>query len=600
MNAVVPIGASSVPAPVALAPVAGETAAVYLPVDAIEPKPGFNPREFFDPQEYLELLESVKRDGVVQPIVVRPYGRPGRYQIVAGERRWRASREAGRVLIPAVIRELDDTEALRIAATENGPRAPLSASEEALLVRRMLELHEGDQQRARAELMWEPRKFNSRRLLLHATPVVLSALSSRKIELGHAELISPLHPEKQDLALTVTIERKLTVALLREHIVRFALDLGTARFDLEGCRDCPHNTTRQSSLFAQNIGEGQCAHPPCFREKTLAYVQEMRKGLTDVHNAVRLDIEQDASAYNILLRQDVGPEQFDTGCSQCKNFGCLIRSGIENAGEVTEDVCFDPACRQQKMAAYRALLDEQKTPEPNARADETATSTSKTSGNPSRSASAKKKRKTQVGANAMPGAVRDFIKGVHRRAAGAEVRGHAKMGKVYAVIALLGELSMLGTSRVADDLLKSFGVERDRQGDPRVRLLPALHQLEPAALDQLTLELAARIAEREEGGGLSPPVDYLEGARTTLRVLDAPLEKHFVIEAKFLATHTKAGIRGVLQEAKFDAWYTQKKGDSKAFDRLFHERHEVIVKRVMDSGFDFTGFVPRSIRLAAR
>jgi PRTRC genetic system ParB family protein len=595
MNAVVPLTGAI--APIVPVPVAGDTAAVYLPVDVISPRPGFNPREFFDPQEFLELVESVRKDGVVQPIVVRPYGEPGHYQIVAGERRWRACREAGVQFIPAVIRELDDRQALRIAATENGPRVPLSASEEALLVRRMLELHEGDQARAREELNWEPRKFDARRLLLHAVPAVLSALSSRKIELGHAELISPLHPEKQTFALKVTIEHKLTVAQLREHILRFALDLATACFDLEGCRDCPHNTTRQSSLFGQNIGEGQCANPPCFREKTLAHVQELRKGLNDAHAMVRLDIEQDASAYNVLLRQDVGPEQYETGCAQCQFFGCVVSSGIVNPGQITQDVCFNPPCREQKMADYLALLsDKEETADPEAAQ---APMKGETSPSAKRPAPTKKKRKATVSAAGVPRKVREFVEGVHRRAAGVEVRGNPKMAKVYAVMALLSELSALGISRSAEELLKSVGVERDRHSDPRVRLIGPLHQLEPAALDQLAQELAARIAEREGGGGLSQPVDYLKGSQVTLAVLSARLERHFLLDGKFLETHTKAGIRGVLQEAKFDAWYTQKKSDPKAFERLFSERHEVIVKRVMDSGFDFTGFVPRIVRLSA-
>lgn len=597
LNAVVPLTNAAGPVPIGLAPVAGDTAAVYLRVAAIFPKPGFNPREFFDPQEFIELVESVRHEGVVQPIVVRPYGEPGQYQIVAGERRWRASREAGRTLIPAIIRELDDVQALRVATTENGPRVPLSPSEEALAVRRMLELHEGQLERAREELRWERRKFDSRLLLLHAIPAVLSALSTRKIELGHAELISPLHPQKQEMALNVVIERKLTKEKLREQILLFALDLGTARFDLGGCRDCAHNTTRQSSLFDQNIGEGQCAHPPCFREKTLAHVQELRRGLADDHNTVRLDIEQDASAYNVLLRQDVGPEQFETGCGQCKNFGCLLSSRVESAGQVTEDVCFDPACRQEKIAAYRTLLDDQQSP--HAEAD-TPASTAATTSPAAKRPAPKKKAKEQVSAAATPRAVREFIEGVHRRSAGIEVRGNAKMAKVYAVLALLGELNALDASRSAEELLKQFGVERDRHPDPRVRLLAPLYGLESVALDQIAQELAARIAEREGGGGLAQPMDYLKGAQATLAVLDARLARHFIVDAKFLATHTKAGIRGVLQEAKFDAWYTRKQGDAKAFERLFAERHEVIVKRVMDSGFDFAGFVPNSVRLPAR
>jgi ParB/RepB/Spo0J family partition protein len=90
-----------------------------------------NPRKHFDAKAMQELTDSVKAQGVVQAIVVRPNGKPGTYEIVAGERRWRAAKAAGLAEIPATIRELTDAQALELAVIENNQRENLHPLEEA-------------------------------------------------------------------------------------------------------------------------------------------------------------------------------------------------------------------------------------------------------------------------------------------------------------------------------------------------------------------------------------------------------------------------------------------------------------------------------------
>jgi ParB family transcriptional regulator, chromosome partitioning protein len=100
-----------------------------LPVDAIHPNPR-QPRRRFEPEAASGLAESVRRQGVIQPLLVRPRGIGG-YEIVAGERRWRAAREAGRPTVPAVVRDADDRETLLLGLVENVAREQLTAVEEA-------------------------------------------------------------------------------------------------------------------------------------------------------------------------------------------------------------------------------------------------------------------------------------------------------------------------------------------------------------------------------------------------------------------------------------------------------------------------------------
>ena len=114
-------------------------------VEQLEPN-RFQPRSFFDESGLEELAESIRSQGVVQPIVVTPKGK-GRYTIVAGERRWRASRRAGLDSVPVVVREVeDDRQMLEMALVENVQRADLNAMEEAEAYRMLGERFELSQE----------------------------------------------------------------------------------------------------------------------------------------------------------------------------------------------------------------------------------------------------------------------------------------------------------------------------------------------------------------------------------------------------------------------------------------------------------------------
>src|SRR5690606_99339 len=109
-----------------------------LPIEFLEPNP-YQPRRTFDEEALASLVASIKGQGIVQPILVRPApGRGERYQIIAGERRWRAAQRARLHEVPVVIRELTDAEAAQIAIIENVQRADLTPIEEAEGYRRLI------------------------------------------------------------------------------------------------------------------------------------------------------------------------------------------------------------------------------------------------------------------------------------------------------------------------------------------------------------------------------------------------------------------------------------------------------------------------------
>jgi ParB family chromosome partitioning protein len=181
-----------------VSPVA-ETAAPALPkntlaVELLKPNPNQPRRDF--PQDALqELAESIRQKGVVQPLIVRP-APGGTYEIVAGERRWRASQLAGLHEVPVLIRDYDDEEVLEIAIIENIQRADLNAVEEALAYRQLMDRFGHTQEQLAASLSRSRSHIaNTMRLLTLPEPV-LGLLRDGHLSAGHARaLITSPKPE---------------------------------------------------------------------------------------------------------------------------------------------------------------------------------------------------------------------------------------------------------------------------------------------------------------------------------------------------------------------------------------------------------------------
>lgn len=566
--------------------------AMNAQVALLDAKPGFNPRIYFR-QTPLELLtENIRLHGVTQPIAIRRReDQPERFWIIAGERRVRACLAIGLTEIPALLFEVaTEEEAQEIAAAES-IRDDLSYGEEALAARRMMIACKADRLEAARRLGWGPKKFDARLVLSQGTEPVLIALAEERIQLGHAELLSPCPEATQNGTLKAVIERGITVAQLQKQLAAFSLDLSTACFDIAACATCPHNTTRQASLFEQHVGEGRCTNRPCFQIKTEQHLEELRPALRDRYPSVRSDKECDPKAYTVLLRADVGNVQFDEGCAQCPNFGCVLSSRIGEAGRVTEDVCFDLTCHAGKVKAFKAT-----TPAaPTAHAAPSAAAVGRASPRPL-AAPARKAPADRPKPTAAPSRkLQDKIDAVHRRAAAAEVTRDPKMPQVYAILALLAELGIMRSSRKGDPLLK-HGIERPLQGDARMYLIGALYQQPADLLAQLMSELAGLVASHTEPDSTGRFTDYLGGAQRTLAVMKIDLAQHFTLDADFLSAHTKEQMQNLLAEAGFTRHYNSL--DQSALKKLMGRKHEEIVREVMQSGFDFKGFVPKSVREA--
>lgn len=184
-----------------------------LPVLKLVPCQG-QPRRSFDESALDELASSIREQGILQPLLVRPApGDPGAYEIVAGERRWRAAKKAGLSQVPVIIRELDDNEALTIALVENLQREDLNPVEEAHAMAALQKRLKISQDALAAKLgKSRPAVANALRLL-QLPENILESLELGEISAGHARALLALSdaPREQDLLFAAVLEKELSV-----------------------------------------------------------------------------------------------------------------------------------------------------------------------------------------------------------------------------------------------------------------------------------------------------------------------------------------------------------------------------------------------------
>ncbi|MBS0505620.1 MAG: ParB/RepB/Spo0J family partition protein [Proteobacteria bacterium] len=177
-----------------------------VPVAEIEPHPE-QPRRHFDEDALEELARSIEARGLIQPIVVRPY--EGRYQIVAGERRWRAAQRARLHQVPVIVRDFDEAETLELALVENIQREDLNAIEEAEAYRKLIDRF-GHSQEALGRIVHKSRSHIANLLRLLDLPTgVRQMLADGKLSMGHARALitapDPLALAEQVIARDLSV-----------------------------------------------------------------------------------------------------------------------------------------------------------------------------------------------------------------------------------------------------------------------------------------------------------------------------------------------------------------------------------------------------------
>ena len=196
------------------------TETTQIPIEWL--KPGqFQPRTHFEPGALAELANSIRTQGIIQPLIVRPIGER-QYEIIAGERRWRASQQAGLDTVPVIVRTLDDTTTMAIALIENIQREDLNAIEEATAIEQLIQQC-GLTHEAAAQAIGKSRATVSNLLrLLQLAPEVKLMLQNGALNMGHARALAGVPTfEQTKLAQTVVTQQlsvRATEQLIRRHL----------------------------------------------------------------------------------------------------------------------------------------------------------------------------------------------------------------------------------------------------------------------------------------------------------------------------------------------------------------------------------------------
>ena len=226
-------------------PTAQDSPYQLLPIYKVEPNPD-QPRQDFDEEELAALAESISIHGILQPLTVREVG-AGYYQIIAGERRWRASRMAGLDEVPAIVVEADDKKAMELALIENLQRQDLNPVEEALGYRSLMDEYGMTQEEAAGRVgKSRPAVANALRLL-GLSDEILEKVRSGALSAGHARALLSLKSEKKQL-------------LAAQKIIALGLSV------------------RQAELLCKNMNKEPAPQPPV--TFAVDYVAECEKSLS--------------------------------------------------------------------------------------------------------------------------------------------------------------------------------------------------------------------------------------------------------------------------------------------------------------------------------
>ena len=226
-----------------------EKASLYLPISQVESCAG-QPRKQFDPDALADLADSIREHGIIQPLTVRKL-QSGYYQIIAGERRWRAARMAGLDQVPAIVIEADDRKAMELAMIENLQREDLNPMEEAEGYRQLMEQYNLTQEET-AQRVGKSRSAVANALrLLNLCPSVRAMVEDGRLTIGHARTILPLSPALQKKAADAVLKSDLSVRQTELLVKKLTAEV----------KEKPAVTTGGLEVnYAEEAAKALCAH----------------------------------------------------------------------------------------------------------------------------------------------------------------------------------------------------------------------------------------------------------------------------------------------------------------------------------------------------
>lgn len=558
----------------------------------IHKRKNHNPRKTKSAAQRNELRESIRRQNVLQPILVRPHPEIfGDYELVAGETRLDICVELEHPTIPALIRHIADEDLLTAALSENIHRTDMIPTDEGRAAEIMLARYDDRDEVCRI-LGWTPKKLDARIQLTHCIESVQQALADEQIKLGHAELLSGLREKSQQDGLGMILKAKMSVDDFRTKIEALSLKLAVAPFDLSDCENCPHNSSRQASLFGTRTTAGQCMNKTCFDQKTDEHFISLKDDLAETYPKVGLSDQLAANTTTVLVASGptgVGTEQLKA-CTGCEHFGAIIDTRIGNKSHVTENVCFNLTCNKKMVKEYQDIIATDAAP---AQPTESASADDKTPASdtkPATKTNAQGKPKAKPVKAAIPATIVDRHHQVHRNTAAVGISTDRKAALIVSV------LSMMAEANVKPDSTPE-GWPMQLSTDNRAKAAAMLDTLDETKLTALQQQIAAKVLESAKRGDGNNATDaYGSLAVWYAKTRKSDLTAHFTVDENYLKAFVKPAIADILEESGFKAFYIEKH-DEKAYKALINGKKGDMIKTALESGFDYTGYLPKALKL---
>lgn len=576
-----------------------------VPLDQIRRNPKIDPRKGRNKARYAQMMQSIRSEGVIQPILLRPTGdKDVPYEVVFGNTRFDISVELKLQDIPAVVREMTDVEARRAATVENLQRADLTPLEEAYAAVSTLADENNNHDEACLVLGWPRHKLDARVLLSKCCDDVAEALVQGDIKLGHAELLAPMVHDDQRTICARIVERKMTVAATRERLIQLSGVIANAPFDTTDCQDCEHNSSKFGDLFGASVGEAKCQNRTCWEQKTTNLIEVKLIEAKQDFGVVHTDLTLPEGGYVLLEdkgQNGVGVSQF-SACTSCESYGAVVSTKPGQEGRIVGGHCFNKTCHTNHNNAYKALI--QSATASLAPASNQGQSTAGGQAPASNAAP-----KTAPGAKQNPAAAakpQEVKKAIKREAftlysqMGLKaIQANMSYALAISIVSMYIEMRNDLPSELLKRMQKVLGLPLSLFGHERAAAEAAL-ALKPAEeLQGYLSQLAACTVFRRDGSDQFQK--SIPGAQSIAFIKAAGMDPvdHFQMTESYLKALTKAGVIADCKASGFDLKFDEVKGE-KEFTKLAAGKADDLIKAVLAfTEFSWKGYLPETMKISA-
>lgn len=557
-----------------------------LPCSALLPTSWGNFRKTRSEVGFSSLLSSIKQQGVIQPIVVRPKsGAVSQFEVLAGYGRLQASVELGLPTIPCVVRLCDDKAAMGVMMAENEAREAMSPVDEAEAADTILSECRGDEKEAASMLGWTVFKLRQRMRLMRCPKDIRDMIGVKQdngftLTLAHADKLAAFPFDVQQKLIAVIVKDKWTVLDLQNRAQSGTRKLERACFDKGDCGQCQFNSDQQASLFSAPSAEALCSNVSCYNRKNQDHLEQQKVELEERYGKVLLWGAVNESHRRPLLEDALGSEQYKNGCMSCENRVAVLDDRAGSEGNVHENQCLDLNCYRQRVADFRAANNPAVAPTPAPSVDATSAQDK-----PAAMQSQQDEQAIEVAPPASAPVVAELPSRI--------VRDNDAVMRQAAANVLLGSDKFLLASMLACLCQTSNYTNRE------LGLSGTLESLMLAALSlteqQIDTEIAAatRFLARESDLGYTDMVKLMKKAATTQPESDVKQATVdcWEMNAERLALYTKDMQVSMLEGSGFKAAYIESKGEGE-YRKLLAMRTDEREQAILLFPFDWSNYAP--------